>query len=160
VRSPSSVIRRRRWLSTAGRTSDQPSGMPTSQNRQSAPPFHGHAELLQAISSPRGIRPGTTSRRPLRTQSQGLPLHHVDTGAPRGLRKVQGEFATRHTTGTPRSICATCTNHRRLHVRHGYRATTTRLKRLAASRLLFQKTTWFSKNIVHTTASCWASTGP
>jgi hypothetical protein len=31
------------------------------------------------------------SRRPLRTQSQGLPPHHVDTGAPRGLRKVQGE---------------------------------------------------------------------
>lgn len=88
---------------------------------------------------PRDITPGTTSRCPLRTQSHRLPPHHVDTEAPRGLPKVQGEFVTRRTTGTSRSIRNTCASHRRLHFRHGYRAATSRQKHLAASHLLQKK---------------------
>jgi hypothetical protein len=111
--------------------------MTNSQNRQSAPLFPGHAELLQTISAPSGITADTTSRRPLRPQSQGLPPHPLDSGAPLGLRKVQGEFVTRHTIGTPLFIRSSCKSHSRLHVRRGFRATAMLQKRLEASRLLF-----------------------
>jgi hypothetical protein len=45
---------------------------------------------------------------------------------------VQGELVTRHCTGTPRPIHASCTRHGHPHVRHGCRAATTRPERLAA----------------------------
>jgi hypothetical protein len=80
--------------------------------------------------------PGTAARRSLLLQSQGLPPHHLDTGTPQGFRRVQGEFITRHPTGAPQSIRATCTRHRWLHVRHGCRATAACRERLAATRLL------------------------
>jgi hypothetical protein len=101
----------RRGFPAAGRTNNLSTGLPSSQDRQSPLTFSRHAELPQANSAPRGSTPGTTSRRPLRTRSQGLPPHHLDTGAPQGLRKVQGEFVTRHSTGTPQHIHATCTHH-------------------------------------------------
>jgi hypothetical protein len=75
----------------------------------------------------------------------------LDTGAPQGLRVVQGErywvfglcpsseFVTHHTSGTPGSIRATCTRHMRLHVRHGCRAAATRQERLGAHHLLPQE---------------------
>jgi hypothetical protein len=104
--------------------------MSPSKDRQSVPSISGHAELLQAIYAPRCRHPGTAARRSLQPQSQGLPPHHLDTGTP------QGEFVTRHPTGTPRSSRATCTRHRCLHVRHGCRATAAHRERLAATSLL------------------------
>jgi hypothetical protein len=47
----------------------------------------------------------------------------------------QGEFVTHQSTGEPRSSRVTCTRHRCLHVRHGWRATATLQEYLAASRL-------------------------
>jgi hypothetical protein len=44
----------------------------SSQDRQPAPTLPGHAELLQTIPATRSSHPGTTSRRPLRPQNQGL----------------------------------------------------------------------------------------
>jgi hypothetical protein len=94
-------------VSTVGSQPLEERGMPTSQYRQSTPPFPGHAELLQAISALCGITPGTTSRRPLRAQSQGLPT--PSRGHRNFMRpsKSARRFVTRHTTGTPRSIPAT-----------------------------------------------------
>jgi hypothetical protein len=116
----------RRGFPAAGRMNNLSTGLPSSQDRQSPLTFSRHVELLQAISAPRGSTLGTTSRHPLRTQSQGLPPHHLDTGAPQGLRKVQGEFVMRHSTGTPRHIHTTCTRHRRLHDRPRCHAVATR----------------------------------
>jgi hypothetical protein len=114
-------------------TRDPPStGLPNSQDRQSALPFAGHAELLQAISAPRAGTLGTTSRRSLRLQNQRNSLRYLNAGTSQGLQTVQGELVTRHSTGTPRPIHASCTRHRRPHVRHGCRAATTRPERLAA----------------------------
>jgi hypothetical protein len=95
---------------------------------------------MDVKTAPRSSTPGTTSRRPLRSQSQGFSPHNRDAGTPQSLRRVQGEFVTRHTTDTPRSIRATGTRHRRLHVRHRCRAAVIRPKRLAAPRFLFQET--------------------
>jgi hypothetical protein len=45
-----------------------------------------------------------------------------------------------HSTGPPRSICATCIRHRCLHVRHWCRAIAMRQELLATPRLFLQKT--------------------
>jgi hypothetical protein len=126
-------------FSPAGRTNNLPTELPSSQDRQSARPFSGHSELLQTISTPSGGTPVTTSRRSLLPQSQGLLPHHLDAGNPQGLRREQGEFVTRHSTGAPRHIHATCTRHRRLHGRPLCHATGTRPERLAAPHLLPQE---------------------
>jgi hypothetical protein len=67
----------------------------------------------------------TTTRRPLRPQSQRLSSHCLDAWTPQGLRRVQGKLVTCHATSAPRANRATCTSHRRLHFRHGCRATAT-----------------------------------
>jgi hypothetical protein len=128
-----------RGFPAAGRMNNLSTGLPSSQDRQSPLRFSRQAELLQVISAPRGSTPGTTSRRPLWTQSQGHPPHHLNTGAPQGLRKVQGEFVMRHSTGTPRHIHATCTHHRRLHGRPRCHAAATSQERVAAPHLLHQE---------------------
>jgi hypothetical protein len=60
-RSPALVTRFLPRFPTPGRTSNPSSGLPLSQNRQSAPPFSEQAELLQKIPAPSGDRPDTTS---------------------------------------------------------------------------------------------------
>jgi hypothetical protein len=60
----------------------QSTGLPNSQDRQSALPFPGHAELLQAISAPRGVAQGTTSRRSLRLQNQRNWPNHLNASRP------------------------------------------------------------------------------
>jgi hypothetical protein len=72
----------------------------------------------------------------LSSPSQELPPHHLDTGPPKSIRRVQGELVSRHSTGAPLSIHATCTRHRCLQVRHGCRATPTRQECLTAPRSL------------------------
>jgi hypothetical protein len=84
----------RRGFPTAGRTNNLSTGLPPSQDHLPAQLFSGHAELLQTISAPRGIRPGAISRRPVRRQRQGFSRHHLDAGTSQDLRRVQGEFVT------------------------------------------------------------------
>lgn len=126
----------RRGFQIAGRTNKLSTGLPPSPNRQSAPPFSEYTEFLQAISAQRGGTPSTNSQTSLRPQNKGLSPHHLDTGIPHGLRVVQGEFATRQSTDTPRPTQATCSRHRCLHSRPGGRAATTRPEPLASPHLL------------------------
>jgi hypothetical protein len=112
-------------------TQDPPStGLPNYQDRQSALPFPGHAELLLAIcaTTRRHTRQQFTTFSPIPESTELTPSPERRT--PQGLRRVQGEFVTRHSTGTPRLIHDSCTRHRRLHVRHGCHAAATRPERL------------------------------
>jgi hypothetical protein len=79
----------------------------------------------EAISEPHGGTLSTTSRRSVRLQSERNSPRHLNAGTPQGLRTVQGEPETRHSPGTHRPIQASCTRHRRLHVRHGRRVAAT-----------------------------------
>lgn len=132
--------------------STPPSGLPTAQDRQSAPLFPGHAELLQAIPSPHSSTTGTISQRSLPTQSQGLSPHHLDAQTPQGLHRVQGKSVMCHSSETPQSICTTCTCHRCLHIRH---VATTRPEHLTDPRLLPQET-----QLLHETNSCITTFNP
>jgi hypothetical protein len=67
----------RRGFPNSGRTNYSSTGLPTYQNSQSALPFPGHSELLQAISRPHGGTSDTTSRRASRPQSHGISPHHL-----------------------------------------------------------------------------------
>jgi hypothetical protein len=105
----------------------------TSTHRRRLPlSFRPPSELLQAISAPRASTLGTISRRSLRLQNQRDSLRHLNAGTSQSLQTVQGELVMRHYTGTPRPIRASCTRHRRPHVRHGCHAAATRPERLAA----------------------------
>jgi hypothetical protein len=68
--------------------------------------------------------------------SPSIKGSHSITWTP-DLHTVQGEFATRHSTGTPRPIRATCSRHGRLNFLHWCRAAGTCRQRLAT--LVFSK---------------------
>jgi hypothetical protein len=151
----------RRGFPTFGRTSNT-LGLPPFQDHQSAPTFPWHGELSQVISASCSGPPWTASRCVVQSQSQRLPPHHLNAGAPQDLQKVQGEFVTHHSTCTPRSIHTTCTHHRRLHIRHACYITATCQERLVAPPppASPRNSTQHSRNTELRTASCWPSMRP
>jgi hypothetical protein len=109
-------------------------GHQSSRDRQSAPSISRNAQLLQAIFAPRVVNPGTTARRYFRSQDQWFPPHNLDDRTPQGLRRVKGEYVTRHLQAhrDPSAPLALVTH----ASTSAGRSTATRQKRLAARRLL------------------------